>query len=170
MVDIFSKLMPNLQTLITQLIATGIIFLVYRKFLHQPVLNFLDKQADDLREAERHVETIENEAREREEALNKEREEAIESLERMRKNSRQEISEEREKMLEQARAESERITAEANERIEKTREEMMKEVEDYALELAVSVNRRVLSDMDVSEEATLSSLQKEMDRVINDGK
>lgn len=170
MVDIFSKLMPNLQTLITQLIATGIIFLVYRKFLHQPVLNFLDKQADDLREAERHVEAIENEAREREEALNKEREEAIESLERMRKNSRQEISEEREKMLEQARAESERITAEANERIEKTREEMMKEVEDYALELAVSVNRRVLSDMDVSEEATLSSLQKEMDRVINDGK
>lgn len=169
MVDILDKLMPNLQTLITQLIATGIIFLIYRKFLHQPVLNFLDKQKEGLREAELHIEAVEEEAKKREEALKKEREEAVASFERMRKVSRQEISDEREKMLAEARAESERITAQANERIEQAREEMVKEIEEYALQLAVSVNKRVLSDIDVSEEATLSSLQKEMDRVINGG-
>lgn len=170
MVDIFSKLVPNLQTLITQLIATFIIFLLYRKFLHQPVLNFLDKQKDNLRKAELHVEAVEKEAEEREQALNQEREEAMASLERMRNNSRQEINEERERLLREARVESERLTAQAEERIEKTKEEMMKDIEDYALELAVSVNQRVLSDIDVSEEETLSSLQKEMDRVINGGK
>jgi F-type H+-transporting ATPase subunit b len=46
MFDISEQLFPNLITILVQLCATGVIFIMYKKYLHQIVLDFIDKKAD----------------------------------------------------------------------------------------------------------------------------
>lgn len=42
--DIADKLFPNLLTMLTQLASTGILFLLFKKFLYVPVLNYIEKR------------------------------------------------------------------------------------------------------------------------------
>lgn len=55
-VDILEKLIPNILTMITQLAATGVIFIMYKKYLHSPVMDYLDAREEarekELQEAE----------------------------------------------------------------------------------------------------------------------
>ena len=45
-IDIAGKLFPNLTTLIVQLCATGVMFLIFKKFLWNTVREFMNKRAE----------------------------------------------------------------------------------------------------------------------------
>lgn len=170
MPDILDKLVPNLQTMLVQLVATFIIYLIYRKFLHEPVVNYLDSRADKMREAEIYAEKVEEEAKARQEELKAEHKKALENVERLREQTLKEIAEEREHLLEKARSESDRIIERANEQIEASRDSMMEEVEEHAIDLAANITKRALQGMNVSEEDSLKSLEAEMNRVMHHAK
>src|SRR5690625_3995716 len=108
MIDIAEKLFPNLLTLLAQLAATGIIYLLYRKYLHQPVMNYLDKQAEELNEAQNYAKTVEEEAQVKTQALEKEHQEEVERLKRAQQAMEVEARKEREKIIEQATRSEER--------------------------------------------------------------
>ena len=46
MPDIAGKLFPNVTTIIVQLLSTGVLFLVFKKYLWVPVQNYFAKRAD----------------------------------------------------------------------------------------------------------------------------
>lgn len=46
MPDIASKLFPNVTTIIIQLLSTGVLFLVFKKYLWVPVQNYFAKRAE----------------------------------------------------------------------------------------------------------------------------
>lgn len=48
--NIDGQLFPNIWTFITQLAATGVLFLVFAKFLYKPVVNLLNKRSDKMQE------------------------------------------------------------------------------------------------------------------------
>ena len=46
MPDIQIKLFPNVTTIIVQLLSTGVLFFVFKKYLWVPVQNYFAKRAD----------------------------------------------------------------------------------------------------------------------------
>ena len=50
MPDIASKLFPNVTTIIIQLLSTGVLLLVFKKYLWVPVQNYFAKRQNLLKE------------------------------------------------------------------------------------------------------------------------
>lgn len=162
--DILSKLIPNVLTMITQLAATGVIYLLYKKHLHQPVLDYLAARraliADELASAEK----MRNEA----EAIKVQGEAEYADLYK-------EIAILKEKLTEDAKREHERLLVAAKEEItvlkeqsEKAlrleREQMHEELYANLLEVAATINHKVLEEVKYDEDDMLAALQKEIDQ------
>ena len=64
MPDIAGKLFPNVTTLIVQLLSTGVLLIIFKKFLWVPVQNYFAKRAD-------YIESTINDAKEMNEKASK---------------------------------------------------------------------------------------------------
>lgn len=168
MLDIADKLFPNLLTFLAQLAATGILYLVYRKYLHQPVMNYLDKQAEELNEAQNYAKSVEDEAKIKTQALEKEHEEKVEQLRRAQQAMEAEAERERDKILEQAVYEKELMLEQAQNEIEIQRAELIAEVEDYLLDAALSLTERTLENYEYDEAEIYHSLEVELEQMNNE--
>lgn len=168
MIDIAEKLFPNLLTLLAQLAATGIIYLLYRKYLHQPVMNYLDKQAEELNEAQNYAKIVEEEAQAKTQALEKEHQEEVERLKRAQQAMEVEARKEREKIIEQATYEKELMLEQAQNEIEIQRANLIAEVEDYLLDVALNLTERTLENYDYDETEIYHSLEVELEQMNNE--
>lgn len=168
MVDIASKLFPNLLTLITQLIATGIIYFLYRKYVHQHVLNFLDQQAAEIDKAQNYARVVEEDAAEKEKRLEAEHQEKIEQLRKAQQAMKKVAEKEKEAILQQAEAERLAMLAEARSQIAKEKQQMIQEVEAHVLDLAVSITERTLQNYSYNEEEVFQVLETEWEQMQNE--
>lgn len=165
MVDIAEKLFPNLLTFLTQLAATGIIYLLYRKFVHEHVMNYLDKQADELSTAQNYAKEVEEEATAKSRELDAEYEKRIEQLRRSEEMMRKEAQQERAEILRRAEEEKENLLRNARLEIEKDREALLREVEKHVLDLAVNVTERTLESYSYDDEELFKVLESEMEQM-----
>ena len=94
MPDIAGKLFPNLTTLIVQLLSTGVLLLIFKKFLWKNVMKYFAKRAD-------YIESTINEAKE----MN---EKASTNLETAEKEAREAASKYRE-ILDQAKDDGQKV-------------------------------------------------------------
>ena len=94
MPDIAGKLFPNLTTLIVQLLSTGVLLLIFKKFLWKNVMEYFAKRAD-------YIESTINEAKE----MN---EKASTNLETAEKEAREAASKYRE-ILDQAKDDGQKV-------------------------------------------------------------
>ena len=165
MVDIAEKLFPNLLTFLTQLAATGIIYLLYRKFVHEHVMNYLDKQADELSTAQNYAKEVEEEATAKSRELDAEYEKRIEQLRRSEEMMRKEAQQERAAIIRRAEEEREVLLQNAHIEIEKDREALLREVEKHVLDLAVNVTERTLESYSYDDEELFKVLESEMEQM-----
>ncbi len=165
MVDIAEKLFPNLLTLLTQLAATGIIYLLYRKYVHEHVMTYLDKQAAELNAAQNYAKEVEEEASVKSQELDAEYEKRIEQLRRSEEMMRKEAQQERAGILRRAEEEREALLRNAQIEIEKDREALLREVEAHVLDLAVNVTERTLESYSYDDEELFKVLESEMEQM-----
>ena len=165
MVDIAEKLFPNLLTFLTQLAATGIIYLLYRKYVHEHVMNYLDKQADELSKAQNYAKEVEEEATVKSKELDAEYETRIEQLRRSEEMMRKEAQQERAAIIRRAEEEREHLLRNAHIEIEKDREVLLREVEKHVLDLAVNVTERTLESYSYDDEELFKVLESEMEQM-----
>lgn len=165
MVDIAEKLFPNLLTFLTQLAATGIIYLLYRKYVHEHVMNYLDKQADELSKAQNYAKEVEEEATVKSKELDAEYETRIEQLRRSEEMMRKEAQQERAAIIRRAEEEREHLLRNAHIEIEKDREALLREVEKHVLDLAVNVTERTLESYSYDDEELFKVLESEMEQM-----
>lgn len=168
MFDIADKLFPNLLTLLTQLSATGVIYVLYRKYLHEPVMAYLDTQAEELDKAQGLADEVEREAREKEQELELAYQRNIETLARSEKALKIESQRERDEILKLAEERSKLIMEQTELEIEKQRTAMLMELEDYVLETAVSVAERTLENYAYDEAEIYKSLEAELEQMHNE--
>ena len=168
MVDIAEKLFPNLLTLLTQLAATGIIYLLYKKYVHEHVMAYLDKQAAELSAAQNYAKEVEEEAAKKSNALDADYEKRTEQLRRSEELMRKEAQQEREEILKRAEEEKEVILRSARIEIDKDREALLREVERHVLDLAVNVTERTLESYSYDEEELFKVLESEMEQMSNE--
>ena len=165
MVDIAEKLFPNLLTLLTQLAATGIIYLLYKKYVHEHVMAYLDKQAAELSAAQNYAKEVEEEAAKKSNALDADYEKRTEQLRRSEELMRKEAQQEREEIIKRAEEEKEVILRSARIEIDKDREALLREVERHVLDLAVNVTERTLESYSYDEEELFKVLESEMEQM-----
>jgi F-type H+-transporting ATPase subunit b len=165
MIDIAEKLFPNLLTIITQLAATGIIYLLYRRYVHQHVLNFLDKQAEEIDRAQHYAEEVEEEAAQKSQRLDAEHQKRLEQLNKSQQALLKQAQLERESILKQAEAEKESVLADARVQIEKEKQIMLREVEEHVLDLAVSIAERTLENYSYDEDEVFEVLEYELEQM-----
>lgn len=165
MVDIAGKLFPNLLTLFTQLAATGIIYFLYRKYVHQFVLNFLDKQAAELDKAQNYAKVVEEGAAENAQRLEAEHQEKVEQLRHSQQAMRKMAEKEKEAIIEQAEAQRDSMLAEARNDLAKEKQQMIQEVEAHVLDLAISITERTLENYSYNEEEVFRVLETELEQM-----
>ena len=165
MVDIAEKLFPNCLTLFTQLAATGIIYFLYRKYVHQHVLNFLDQQAAELDKAQNYAKVVEEGAAENAQRLEAEHQEKVEQLRKSQLAMRKMAEKEKEAIMQQAEAERDAMLAEARNDLAKEKQQMIQEVEAHVLDLAISITERTLENYSYNEEEVFQVLETELEQM-----
>lgn len=165
MVDIAEKLFPNFLTLLTQLAATGIIYFLYRKYVHEHVLKFLDQQAAEIGKAQNYAKLVEEDAAENAERLKAEHQEKVEQLRKSQQAMRQMADKERATIIEQAEADRDAMLAEARSNIAKEKQQMIQEVEAHVLDLAISITERTLENYSYNEEEVFQVLETELEQM-----
>lgn len=168
MFDIADKLFPNILTLLTQLGATGVIYLLYRRYLHEPVMNYLDTQAKELDEAQSLAENVEKKAVVKEKELELAHQRNIEALARSEEALKKESQKERAEILRQAEERRRLMLEQTEVEIEKQKQAMMAELEEYILETAASVAERALENYSFNEEEMYNSLAAELEQMHNE--
>ena len=168
MIDIADKLFPNLLTFFTQLAATGIIYLLYRKYLHEPVMDYLETQAEKLNEAHIFAEQVEEEAEVKSKELEEEHRQQVDRLKRTQEAMETEAKRERDRILEAATHEKELMLEQAQNEIEIQRAELITEVEDYLLQVALQLTERTLENYDYDETEIYHSLEVELEQMNNE--
>lgn len=164
-INIAEKLIPNLMTMLAQLCATGILFLVYKKYIHSWVMNYLNKKEEKLNEAETLAAQVEEKARKQERDLDDQRQKMMASMDQMQRSMEKSMEKERQELLAQTEADNKRLAEQAQRQIERDKAEMMKDVEQYAVGLALTLTERVLDNYELNEQTMLNALKLEMSRI-----
>lgn len=162
MFDISEQLFPNLITVIVQLCATGVIFLLYKKYLHKPVLKLMDRKANDFQKQYEDIKELkdeqvnsraifEKEKLKQEELLMLQKERMLKEIDEIRKQFTMQMQQERTLLLEQSAKE-----------IEQERIKMISSVEKHVLDVSVSLVEKVLEGYVFDEEQIIKSLETEI--------
>lgn len=164
MFDIAGQLFPNIMTIVVQLCATGVIYVFYKKYLHQSVLNLMDKKAILFQEEYRNIEAMREEQVQLKELLEFEKRNQSEQLEFQRKKMLEDIDSLRNQLLFEAKSESESLRIQSSISIEQERNEMLQNVEKHIISVSAMMVEKVLEGYTFNENQIMTSLEKELEK------
>ena len=162
--DILSKLFPNVLTMLTQLLATGVIYFLYKKFLHEPVLDYLEKRRDLVADELASAENLKFEAEALKLKSEEEYSEAYKEIAILKEKLMADAHKEHERLLEASKIEIATMKAQNEKELKLEREQMHDELYANLLDVAATINQKVLEDATYDEDDMLAALQKEIDQ------
>ena len=151
-IDIAGKLFPNITTLVVQLCSTGIMLLIFKKFLWVPVQEYFAKRAD-------YIESTINEAKDmKEQAIvhineaEKQARDAALQYHAIIDQAKEEGQKQKQKIVEEAQKEARNKIEAANKEIEAekvlARAQMKEEIVDIAMEIATKIMNKDMNSKD----------------------
>ena len=161
-IDILEQLIPNVLTMITQLIATGVIFIMYTKFLHNPVMEYLNARQSKKDEDIAYANLVKDEARDLQYKTKKDYETAQKELSSLREKMLSDAEKEKEKLLSNAMLDVKEMKKRNDQVLKDEKQRLYEEVNSHILEIANDINQKVLSDYSVSQDEMISSIKKEI--------
>lgn len=164
MPDIKELLFPNILTLLSQLAATGVIYLLYRKYVHAFVLDILDKKATDYQAAYEEIESLNKQQTLERQKFEQEKASQHEVLERSKQMMLKDIEAMRDKLIADTNLDIERMKKQAKDALEKEKQAMLEEVEQELVSVAFGMTEKVLEGYRFDEAEMLQALEKEMDK------
>lgn len=144
MVDIYEKLFPNIITLLVQWGATFILYLVFKKHLYQPVVNWLEKRAAKIQEELDHAKQKEELAVLEHQKAQQVYKSAVDESAELVSTSQSQALLEKELILKQARVEAENVFVKAKKDIENERQQMLRDVQEEIVDVALAASERLL--------------------------
>ena len=152
-INIAGKLFPNLFTMITQLISTGILLYFFKKFLWGPLQTYLGKRAE-------FIESNINEAKD----MNAKAKLHMEESEKLAKAGALEYRDVVERAKLDAQVQSTKIIEEAKQQATKRLEQAEKQIESEKQKAEFEMRQEMV---EIALEATRKVVQKEMDEDTN---
>lgn len=160
--DIAEKLMPNILTIVVQLCATYVIYVMYKKHLHEPVQAYLAKRKAYLATEVEDAQALKAASIERDEASQAAYQEAMLRIKKAEQDMIYEAEAKKKSIIASAQDEIDRRTQQIEQDLAEQRENLYREARQYVLEVAVDVNRKVLEDVDIDNAQMIDALEKEM--------
>ena len=145
-IDIQNNLLPNVLTLITQLLATFLIYLIFKKFLWKPVTNILEKRSDAMQSELDSAKKLQEEANEHLEKAKQEINEAKESGNRILENAKREADNLRDSIIKDAEHKAKNKLEEANEKILKHERDVRESLKEETVKIAMEAVAKLLDE------------------------
>lgn len=161
-IDIANLLFPNIVTVIVQLLATGVIYLLYKKYLHEPVQKYLTTRADLIASELSEAEAMRDSAVHKNAKAVKEYQEAMDKIKDVEKQMIKDAQAQKKTIIASAQVEIDRREAQLEQDFQEERAALYREAQQYVLEVAVDLNRKVLENVTVDDTQMMDALAKEM--------
>lgn len=144
--NIVVRALPELSSVLITWVSVGILFLILRKLLYNPVSKFLEdrkaKIQSDIDEAKTLKEEAQSMLKEYESKISQARKESQEIIENARKRG----EELREDIIQEAKREAEGIISRARQEISREREAALESIRSEAGEIAVLIASKILEE------------------------
>lgn len=162
MFDIAEQLFPNPITMAVQLCATAVLFIIYRRFLHQPVLKLLNKKSDEFQDEFSKTEALRREQVELRIAIDEEKQRQFDQAEETKLILLSELASIRENEMKKLQHELVAHKERSTQALELERKKMMESLENQVLTLATAMLAKVLEGYSFNEDEMIRSLEQEM--------
>ncbi len=166
-IDIQGNLLPNILTMLTQLLATLIIFLLFKKFLWKPVREILAKRTASMQSEINEAKKIHEEASAQLEEAKKEIEEARVSSRKIVEEARQEAGSLRDSILKDAERKARNKMDEANAKISQREREVRESLKEETVKVAMEAVAKLLDERS-GEKDDLAALEKYIEQESRD--
>ncbi|MBW9212482.1 MULTISPECIES: ATP synthase F0 subunit B [Terrabacteria group] len=155
-INIVNQLIPNVFTLIAQLLSTFVLFLLMRKFLWKSIQAYLQKRSDKLQSDLLAGESAKAQAESDRELAKKQLERASLKSQEMVEKATVQAKQERQLILDQAQQEAKIREDRASEQIAKERRDLENTIKAEIVNVALSATAKVVGEKhatDIDEEA-----------------
>lgn len=164
-IPIAEKLIPNLLTMAAQLCATGVIYLLYMKFLQEPVSKYLDARAEkmesDLKDAQASKESSHKILEETKETQR----ELLQKSKVLEEQMRLSAMKERQDIIDSAQDEIQAQRARNQAMLEEERESLLKAQNQQVLDMALLLNEKVLLKQEFNHDSALDDFAKALEEI-----
>lgn len=161
-IDIANLLFPNIVTVIVQLLATGVIYLLYKRYLHEPVQTYLTNRANLIASELQEAEAMRDSAKHKNIKAISEYQEAMDKIKVVEQQMIKDAQAQKKSIIASAQTEIDRRQAQLEQNFQEERAALYREAQQYVLEVAVDVNRKVLANVAVDDTQMMDALAKEM--------
>lgn len=166
MPDIAGKLFPNVTTLIVQLLSTGVLLFIFKKYLWVPVQNYFAKRADYIESTIQEADDMNEKAKGYLSESEKQAREAAQQYRSILDQAKEDGNKTKQQIVDEAQVEARNKIEQARREIEteklQAKEEMKQEIVDVAIEVATKVMNK---DMDTKTNEEL--VKSFVDDVVN---
>lgn len=150
--DIASKIFPSVPALLTQLVATGILVFVVRKYLWKSALEYIEKRKQYLHQVVTDTENLKTQAEQQAAKTEQELNQAYLNARSIVEEAKQKAGAEKDAILNAANQEAEfkreQIKRELENEKQKAEKELKQQIIDVALSAAEKVIKRKINDQD----------------------
>lgn len=150
MPDIAGKLFPNLTTLIVQLLSTGVLLIIFKKYLWKYALQYFAKRADYIESTIKDANEMNQKASENLEIANKKAREAAAQYRMIIDQAKEDGQKVKQQIIDEANKEARLKIEQAQKEIEtekqQAREDMRQEIVDVAIDVATKVMNKEMNE------------------------
>ena len=164
-IDIQGNLLPNLLTMATQLLATLIIFLLFKKFLWKPVRNILATRSQTMQGELDEAKKLQEEANAHLQEAKDEINNAKESGKQIIEDARKEADNLKDSIIKDAELKAKNKMDEANEKIAQHERDVRESLREETVKVAMEAVSKLLN-----EKATSNDDLKALDKFIEEAK
>lgn len=158
-----TKLGINLQSIILYLVNFGILLAVLTKLLYRPIIGYLDRRREEIKNSITEAERLKNEFQKKIDQIHKEKEETHATLRREIEEMKKYTEQKKAEMVKEMELERARLLEQTQHEIEKRKQELIAQAEKKLLELIKKITLDILQNkipQEVIEESVKDSWQK----------
>ena len=165
-IDVLENLMPNVLTVVTQLCATLVMFLLLKKFAWEPVKKIMATRSAYEQERLEEAERLKQENLELRAQMDKQLADASRKAQETIQNAQLEGQRMKDNLVSEGRERSKQLLDEAEHSIELERNKMLDEVHEEIVDVALSATEKMLSEKldEESDRRVIDSFIKEVTR------
>ncbi len=165
-IDIAGKLFPNITTLVVQLLATGVMLLIFKKFLWKPVQDYFAKRAEYIESTMTDAATMKDEAKKFVEESEKQARDAAVQYQTIVNKAKDDANVIKQNIIDEANQAAKAKMEQANREIEYQKEAAKAEIREEIVNVAIDVATKVM-EKEIDTDTNRAMIDEFVDDVVN---
>ncbi|MDD8048637.1 MAG: F0F1 ATP synthase subunit B [Thomasclavelia sp.] len=166
MPDIAGKLFPNITTIIVQLLSTGVLLFVFKKYLWKPVQNYFAKRADYIESTINEAKDMNDKASVHLDEAEKQAREAAQEYRKILDTAKEDANKQKQQILEEASKDANNKIESARREIETEKLQAKEDMKEEMVNVAIDVASKVI-DKNMDSKTNEELVKGFVDDVVN---